>query len=63
MSRTPELNEKRIENYRRLRCAGFSVKEATRYKDRKQPIIDKLISAIKGVESVRTNAINEALNG
>ena len=63
MSRTPELNEKRIENYRRLRCAGFSVKEATRYKDRKQPIIDKLIAAMKDVQYVKLHAVDEALNG
>lgn len=50
-------NERRLQNYRKLRSAGFSNKEATKYKDYSKKRIDALIvereaynNAIKDIE-------------
>jgi len=43
MTRTLDLTELRRLNYKRLRAAGYNCRDATRYKDRKQDIVDRLI--------------------
>jgi transposase len=61
MGRNPKLNERRKENYRRLRLAGFSNRDATKYKDRTPEVVERLIKACSTGKQLTESMILEAL--
>lgn len=61
MGRNPKLNERRKENYRRLREAGFSNKDATKYKDLRREVVERLILACSTAKTITQQMIAEAL--
>lgn len=61
MGRNPKLNERRKENYRRLRDAGFSNRDATKYKDRTPEVVERLIKACATGKEITAQMIAEAL--
>ena len=55
-------NQRRQEKYSRLRHAGFSRQEASRFKDLKESTIQKLVVIQVEAEAIRAERINAVLN-